>query len=86
MAGHVKTEGPAFRAWLLSPTSTSGALMGGTIGAYAGGPFGALAGVVIGGATGAAYGFVVDHLGGRAHGLSATNPAAPSKTNGSAHT
>lgn len=49
-----------FRSWFLSPTMTAGALMGGTIGAYAAGPAGALAGVVIGGATGAAYGVAVD--------------------------
>jgi len=65
MTMHGKIESTSVRDWLLSPTSTSGALMGGTIGAYTGGPFGALAGVLIGSATGAAYGLAIEHFGPR---------------------
>ncbi len=60
MTGPARIEPISFGGLLLSPTTTAGALMGGTIGAYTAGPVGTLAGVVIGGTVGAVYGYAVD--------------------------
>lgn len=60
MTGPARVEPTSVRGLLLSPTTTAGALMGGTIGAYTAGPADTLAGFVIGAAVGAAYGYAVD--------------------------
>ena len=77
-----KVESSDVRGWLLSPTTTAGALMGGTIGAYTAGPVGTLAGVVIGGAVGAAYGYAVDTVFARREQTNgaAANPDGPRRS------